>query len=400
MKRLTRTTIYGAIAAAALVVGGTAAFAADMPTKAPPPAAAPAPPPSNWVGFIEVGANFGQVNPQGQAVYKEGDYNVVAGAVLNLYKSKDGFINNWSVGGLGIVDFTDGAAGPNDAVWAGFGNFAPMGGSGLYYILQANTAVTFAQVWTLTEEFFHLAGINASGESATTVVSPLGNNCANPHALLGGPLPALPLGCLSLPAWYWNELKLSLNDGAITKWPISFNPYVTWWHEFFPSGFAGINGTSTSAICFSCNNEPNDFIIGIVPKMNMAPYWGGIPLTLTAPTWVTVGSKNVWQGTNTNVPGNGQGSGCIPLAGNGSTPGAATNNCSTGNVGVFSSGLTGSLALTSIPAQYGHWSAKAGFQWFDIVNKSLQYDNLVTYGFSYGLHQDIWTGFVGLGVAF
>lgn len=384
MKRLARTTLCGSIAALcmafALGVGGTAAVAADvdLPTKAPPKAAPPAPPPSNWLTFIEVGANFGQVNPQGQAVYKEGDWNIVGGAVLTLYKSKDGFINNWNVGGLGIFDFTDGAPGPNDGVFAGVN--PTQGGSGLYYILSANTAVTFAQVWTLKEEFFHLAGDNASGAFLNAANSP-GFNCQNGH--IGG----APLGCLSLPAWYWNNLQLGLNDGAITKWPLSFNPYVTWWYEFFPSGFTGVLGTTTSAACFSCNSEHSDFLIGMTPKLGLMPYIG-IPVTLTAPTWITVGSKSFWAGNS----GSGPGSGCT-----GFTPGP---NCSTSNIGIFTTGLTASWALTSIPAQWGHWSVKAGFQWFDIVNKALQGDNDVTYGASFGLKQDIVTGFVGTGVAF
>ena len=119
MKRLARTTIYGSIAAAALCLASGLAIAADMtlPTKAPPPPP-PAPPPSNWSAFIVVGYNFGQINPQGQAVYKEGDYNIVAGANLSLYKSKDGFINSWNVGGLGIVDFASGSLGPSNSFWA------------------------------------------------------------------------------------------------------------------------------------------------------------------------------------------------------------------------------------------------------------------------------------------
>ena len=36
--------------------------------------------------------------------------------------------------------------------------------------------------------------------------------------------------------------------------------------------------------------------------------------------------------------------------------------------GVFSTGLTASLAMTWIPSQYGHWNLKAGFQWYDILN--------------------------------
>ncbi len=365
----------------ALGLGVTAALAADLglPVKAPP---APPAPPSNWSAFIETNVDFGQVNPQGQAVYKEGDYNVVAGANLALYNNKSGFINNWSIGGLGIVDFAaNSTLGPDDSFWA---NSNPtQGGSGLYYILAADTSVTFAQNWTLTETFYHLAGINANG-ATTGAGNPIGAvqpaNCTWLHFA-----PGAQFGCLDLPAWYWNELKLSLHDGAITHWPISFNPYITWYAELYPSGLTGELGTTTSAACFSCNSESYDFIIGMTPTLGLMPYLH-IPVTLTAPTWVTVGPSSFWEGNS----GSGPGSACVINA----------PNCSSGNIGVFTSGLTATWALTSIPVQYGHWHIKAGFQWYDIVNKALQADNEVTYGSSFGLQQNIVTGFLGLGVGF
>jgi hypothetical protein len=392
-----RSLAFLAGCAFALGLGGTAALAADLPTKAAPMTPPAAPPPSNWTAFIEVGQEWGQVNPQGQAVYKEGDYTFTAGANLNLYSNKSGFINSWTIGGIGIVDFADSnTLGPSDSYWA---NSNPtQGGSGLYYILGANTAIGFAQYWTLTEEFFHLSGLATSGaqddpQIAVNAAAGLATNCAWGHYI-----PGATLGCLNLPAWYWNNLTLSFNDGAITHWPISFNPYITWWYNIYPSGSAGSLAGTTSVACFSCNNEGSDFLIGIKPKMNMQPYWG-VPITLTAPTYVTVGPKSFWAGTNaTGVPG----SGCIAPAAIPSVSGVPpANQCSTSNFGVFTTGLTATYALSNwIPAQYGHWSLAAGFQWFDIINKALQVDNTVTYGLGFGLQQSIFVGFVRLGVGF
>jgi len=215
----------------------------------------------------------------------------------------------------------------------------------------------------LGDTFYTLVGTNAPGSATNTANVPPGNCTWTAN------VPGATFGCLDLPAWYWNELKLSLNDGAITGWPISFNPYVTWYHEFFPSGLAGTLTTGTSAACFSCNFQPDDFFIGMTPKLSLEKYWG-IPLTLSVPTWVTVGQSGFW--------------------------GAG----SSGNVGVFTTGLTATLGLTWVPAQFGHWSAKAGFQWWDIVNAALQSDNMVTYGTSFGLQQSIITGFFGVGVGF
>jgi len=348
----------------ALGLAGTA-LAADMamPVKAPPP---PPPPPSWWSAFIEVVYENGQVNPQGQAVYKEGDVQIIAGANLALYKDKTGFINNVSVGGLVIFDFiANGSFGPADSVWAAIN---PAGDDAdFYHILAADASVTFGQYWTLTDTFFHLSGANANGNFVANPATPAGTLCFN--AVAGAPL-----GCEVLPAWYWNELKLSLNDGAITHWPISFNPYVTWYYELYPSGPAGVLTTGTSAACFSCNFQNSDFIIGMTPKVNIQPYIG-LPITLTVPTWFTVGPTSFW----------------------GQTIGTGFSNS---NIGVFSTGLTASLAMTWVPAQYGHWSLKAGVQYYDIVNKALQIDNTVTYGASFGLQQNIVTGFVGVGVGF
>jgi hypothetical protein len=395
----------------ALGLGGTAALAAEieLPTKAPP---APPPPPSNWTAFITTNYEFGQVNPQGQAVYKEGDINVVAGADLSLYNNKSGFINGWTIGGLGIVDFASGSTlGPSDSFWANFNNNDPggatsplQGGTSLYYILSANTSITFAQYWKLTESFYHLVGTNANGSITNPgntmpgLIQPA--NCTWTHFA-----PGAQFGCLDLPAWYWNELKLSLDDGAITHWAISFNPYITWYAELYPSGYTGVLGTTTSAACFSCNASVSDFIIGMTPTLSLLPYWH-VPVTLTVPTWVTVGPKSFWAGTagagspfGAGVPG----SGCVPLA---SLP---ANNCSNGNIGVFTTGLTATWALAQVPAQYGHWFVKGGFQWYDIVNTALQADNTVTYGCNgpgpstvpnCTLKQSILTAFVGLGVGF
>ena len=37
--------------------------------------------------------------------------------------------------------------------------------------------------------------------------------------------------CSGFPALVWDEVKLSLNN-SFTGWPITFNPYVTFYYEF------------------------------------------------------------------------------------------------------------------------------------------------------------------------
>ena len=74
-----------------------------MPVKAPPP---PPPPPSWWSGFIELDGESFLINPQGQALIKSGAATLVAGLNLTLYKDKAGFINNVTVGGLLVTDWS------------------------------------------------------------------------------------------------------------------------------------------------------------------------------------------------------------------------------------------------------------------------------------------------------
>jgi len=262
--------------------------------------------------------------------------------------------------------------GPADSLWnaisAGQG---AQQDNNLYHILAVDGSVTFGQYWTLADTFFWFGGDNANGGTtdANNLLpgQPVGANCA---VVSAGATNGALLGCGMFASWYWNELKLSLNDGAITHWPISFNPYVIWVDELYPSGQAGVLGTGTSAQCFSCNNQGTDFIIGMVPKLGLQPYVG-LPITLSAPTWFTVGPSSFWGA------------------------GTATNS----NIGVFSTGLTASLAMTWIPVQYGHWNLKGGFQWYDIINNALIADNQVTYGTSF-TSNNILTGFVGVGVGF
>ena len=90
----------------------------------------------------------------------------------------------------------------------------------------------------------------------------------------------------------WDEVKLSLND-SFTGWPITFNPYITWYYELNSVG--SIAGGGVSAACFPCKTNNYDFFIGMTPTINLEKYWG-IPVTLKAPTYVTVGPSSFWNG--------------------------------------------------------------------------------------------------------
>ena len=89
----------------------------------------------------------------------------------------------------------------------------------------------------------------------------------------------------------------------------------------------------------------------MTPTINLEKYWG-IPVTLKAPTYVTVGPHR-----------------------SGMTTAGRDFGASSGTVGMFTTGLTAIMPLSLMPAQYGHWYAKAGFQWYDVINTALQNAN-------------------------
>ena len=80
----------------------------------------------------------------------------------------------------------------------------------------------------------------------------------------------------------------------------------------------------------------------------------------------------------------------------------ATTVCATSNAGVFSTGLTGKLALDAVPARLGNWYVKAGFQYYHLINDSLLLAQTFTgTATSFATaHRDVLVGFAGFGFGF
>ena len=279
----------------------------------------------------------------------------MTGLNLTLYKDKAGFINNVSVGGTFLSIWAPAAFEPG-SYW---NLFTPSQNGTLWgEVFVLSQSVTFGQYWTLTNSYFNFIaeGVNSN---------------------LAGPCGA-GTGCSFFPVLVWDEVKLSLND-SFTGWPITFNPFVTLYYQF-----DDVLGEKTSAACFSCTVNNYDFFIGMTPTINLQQYWG-IPVTVKAPTYVTVGPSSFWHGNPNGV--------------------AAT--ASSGDVGVFTTGLDFIVPLKFLPPQYGNWSASAGFQWYDVVNASLQASNAAAVGTSCGgavpsssCTSSILVGYAGLTVGF
>ena len=331
--------------------------------------AAAAPPPLDIHGFVDVDWESTLINPHGQVLGTHGAESAVAGLNWTVYKGP-GWINNITVGGLVAADFVDGWQG----VWAlgspqVNGHFFDVAG-------QISASVTFGQYWTLRDAFTVVVsedvGGNASGFAAGCAVVG-GGGCSG-----FAPLPA-------------NELKLSLND-SFTGWSITWNPYVSWFYQFNNFNTNSVNTNAQTQGCFTCGPNRSEFFVGVDPTLSVAKWWG-VPLTFKAPTYITVGPSNFWTGGAGNAVGT-----CFV----GGTQCVASN----GALGVFTTGLTAIWDLKFIPANYGGWYLKGGFQWYDLINNNLVLSENESVGcalnptFSCKTSRSIWVGFVGLGVHF
>ena len=141
-----------------------------------------------------------------------------------------------------------------------------------------------------------------------------------------------------------NDLRLTFND-FFTGWWITWNPYVDWAYVL-PSGENSASGTNAETQpCFTCGPNRYDFFVGIDPTVGLQKWWG-IPLTLKAPTYITVGPENFWQG------------------GFGFPTGTTNSGGTVGNHGiwgVFTTGLTAIYSLQNwVPKNYGNWYVRGG----------------------------------------
>jgi hypothetical protein len=115
-----------------------------------------------------------------------------------------------------------------------------------------------------------------------------------------------------------HNIEFSLRYEHKMRWPspVSFNPYA---RLFFTA-----SGGSTAVL----GKVPSfDVELGAVPTWELHPR--EIPVTLSIPTWLTVGPADFWGGTN--------------------------------DVGVFSTRVNARAPIEWVPQQYGQWSVNAVF---------------------------------------
>jgi hypothetical protein len=306
-------------------LGVTASYAADMPVKAPPVVVEPL----DMHAFFDLSFKNAYITPRGLLVTNTGlTTQVLTGLSADVFKSKTGFINAVSVYGYIWNDLWSDQSHPKVGSWNEFDWAVGM-------------TVKFAQNWKFGVEYVEF-------------LSPPGNFSIERNI----------------------EFSLAYDDsGWWGGGPFTLNPYV----KLF---YAVSSGSSTVVVGKAGGTY--DVEIGIVPTLDMKRYLG-IPLTLSAPTWVTVGPSDYWNG---GIGGN---KGC----------GSILTPCSTDNVGVFSTGLAGKLALDWVPARYGKWYAKAGFQYYNFLNDNLQLAQTITLNTDFAhTHKDYVVGYGGFGFSF
>jgi hypothetical protein len=288
--------------ASAYLVGAALSLGlAGFPTVAsaadmPPVKAVPMATP--WVLDVHGGADITFANTRvtggGLYLYSHGYLTQInTGLQLDIYKNPVGIINSFSVFG---------------GVWNELWNSPPVGGKTwqeMDWWIGFN--VGFAKYWNFSAQYLEFD-------------FPTGGEAKN------------------------YDFKLSFSD-SFTGWPITINPYVELFYN--AAGVSTIPTGKTNVYRVS---------LGIVPTYSFAKSTG-IPLTLTVPTWVTVGQSSFWnrQDGTTNFCGS-----------------ASTSPCATSSTGYWSTGLQAKYGLESvIPKRLGSWYLKGGAQYYHIVNDAL-----------------------------
>jgi hypothetical protein len=314
--------------------GGTAASSADLIVKAPPAAAAPAPT-LDVHGWFDVMLLSDYMTPRGNLLNNTGLVTQVnAGLSLDLYKNKTGLINKISVFGGVWEDYwsTSSSIGLRSGLSAANGPWY----EGDWY---AGVSWTMDQRWNFSETVEQFRSPNGWWNTITNI-----------------------------------ESKIEYNDSD-SGLPIAFHPYVNL--------FYSASGSSTVTV--GKNGNTYDVEIGMVPTLDLKKYTG-VPLTLKAPTWVTVGPASFW---NANIAT--KGGGFPSLVGYSS------------NFGVASTGLTGVWPLDFIPANLGKWYGKAGFQYYHLINNDLLAAQVVDLSNTPTLasaKRDVVVAFTGFGASF
>lgn len=162
-----------------------------------------------------------------------------------------------------------------------------------------------------------------------------------------------------------NNMEFTLYyDDSRWKQPVVFNPYLKL--------FWTVSGDST--IVVGADTFYVEF--GAIPTYEVKNFC--FPMTLSMPTWFSVGPSSFWDG------------GELALK---------HKEC---NFGVFSTGLLSKFPLKFIPASLGNWYLDAGVQYYYLINDNLLQAQVFTLNLSsyHHAHRNVVVGYGGFGFDF
>jgi len=153
--------------------------------------------------------------------------------------------------------------------------------------------------------------------------------------------------------------------------PFKISPYVKLFYAF--------EGDST--VLLGKRGSTFDVEIGASPAYTIK----ALGVTLSAPTWITVGPSTYWCEQSSGAAG--------------AAAGIKGRGCGSNNFGVFSTGLKASTPASFIPPQFGHWTLSGGVQYYNILNGALVDAQALTIDSPNG-HRNVVVPYLAMGFGF
>ena len=300
--RFASAFVAGAVVLSGALAAVSGAVAADLPSRKAPLLAAPEPT-LDIHGFADFTIASTRVTPGGLLIYPSNGalMQTQTGLSFDIYKNKGAFINSFTVfGGVWSESWTAPPVGTRH--WQEFDWWA-------------GASVGFADYWKLSAQILQFK-------------------------FPGGPTD--------------ENFVFSLSyDDSHFGWPITINPYVNLFY----------NNSGPSTVVFGKNGGTYRFEVGMVPTLDLKKTTG-VPLSLSAPTWITFGPTDYWNREDATTRR------CGPLG---------TSACATSSAGVISTGLQAKYSLEQIiPKRLGNWYVKGGVQYYHIMNDALRAAQVAT----------------------
>lgn len=172
------------------------------------------------------------------------------------------------------------------------------------------------------------------------------------------------------------NIEFTVNyDDASPSSLLSLQPHATLF-------WAVASHSSTVVLGRPANEGTSAYLeLGVTPTLAVR----GTPITVTMPTWVSVGDPRFWC----------ENSSATAMI----VEGVKGRGCTANNFGVFTTGLTVKSGLPFISSAYGSWYVYAGVQYYNLLNGALVDAQYLTIGSPDG-HRNVVNGLAGIGFGF